>query len=76
MIDLTIGVVKPHYLIRFNNEIRADLAMWLHFLENFNGKSVLFPEKWVSSDVTRLFTDASGLFGFAVVLGSKWFASK
>lgn len=46
------------------------------FLENFNGKSVLFPEKWVSSDVTRLFTDASGLFGFAVVLGSKWFASK
>lgn len=53
--------MKPHYLIRFNNEIRADLAMWLHFLENFNGKSVLFPEKWVSSDVTRLFTDASGL---------------
>lgn len=68
--------MKPHYLIRFNNEIRADLAMWLHFLENFNGKSVLFPEKLVSSDVTRLFTDASGLFGFAVVFGSKWFASE
>jgi hypothetical protein len=54
--------MKPHYLIRFNKEVRTDLAMWLHFLENFNWKSILFPEEWASLDVTRLFTDASGLF--------------
>ena len=75
LIDLTIGIMKPHYLIRFNKEVRADLAMWLHFLDNFNGKSVLFPEEWESSDVTRLFTDASGLLGFAAVFGDKWFAA-
>lgn len=45
------------------------------FLQNFNGKSVL-PEEWESSDVTRLFTDASGLLGFAAVFGSKWFADE
>ncbi|XP_078336925.1 uncharacterized protein LOC111126792 [Crassostrea virginica] len=50
--------------------------MWLHFLDNFNGKSVLFPEEWESSDITRLFTDASGLLGFAAVFGSKWFAAE
>ena len=50
--------------------------MWLHFLQNFNGKSVLLPEEWESSDVTRLFTDASGLLGFAAVFGSKWFADE
>lgn len=76
LIDLTIGIEKPHYLIRFNKEVRADLTMWLHFLDNFNGKSVLFPEEWESSDITRLFTDASGLLGFAAVFGSKWFAAE
>lgn len=76
LIDLTIGVKKPYYRIKFNNEVRADLAMWLHFLQNFNGKSVLLPEEWESSDVTRLFTDASGLLGFAAVFGSKWFADE
>lgn len=53
LIDLKIGILKPHYLIRFNKEVRADLTMWLHFLENFNGKSVLFPVEWESSDITR-----------------------
>lgn len=70
LIDLTIGVKKPYYRIKFNNEVRADLAMWLDFLQNFNGKSVLFPEEWESSDVTRLFTDASG---FVRICCCVWF---
>lgn len=76
LIDLTIGVNKPNYRIKSNNEVRADLAMWLDFLQNFNGKSVLLPEERESSDLTRLFTDASGLLGFAAVFGSKWFADE
>ena len=71
-----MGIVKQHYFIRFNKEIRADLSMWLHFLDNFNGKSVLLKEDWESSDVTQLFTDASGSVGFAAVFGSKWFAAE
>lgn len=45
--------------------LRADLC--LHFIDN-NGKSALFLDKWESSGVKHLFTYASGLFGFAVVL--------
>ncbi|KAK3101834.1 hypothetical protein FSP39_006695 [Pinctada imbricata] len=72
LIDLTIGVTIPHHFIRLTCEARADMSMWLHFLENFNGKSVLFPESWESSDVIRFYTDASGSLGYAAVFGSKW----
>jgi hypothetical protein len=41
LINLTMGIVEQHYFIRFNKEIRADLSMWLHFLDNSNGKSLL-----------------------------------
>lgn len=50
--------------------------MWIDFLQNFNGKSVLLPEEWESSDITRLYTNVSGLLGFAAVFGSKWFADE
>lgn len=74
LIDLTCGISQPHHHIHLNCDARADLDMWSHFLENYNGKSVLLPEIWSSSDKELLFTDASGSLGFAAVLGSKWFA--
>ena len=36
LIDLTIGVSKPHYFIRITKEVREDLHMWAEFLANFN----------------------------------------
>lgn len=74
LIDLTCGISQPHHQIHLNCEARADLDMWSHFLENYNGKSVLLPEIWSSSEKELLFTDASGSLGFAAVLGSQWFA--
>lgn len=74
LIDLTCGISQPHHHIHLNCDARADLDMWSHFLENYNGKSVLLPDIWSSSDKELLFTDASGSLGFAAVLGSKWFA--
>lgn len=74
LIDLTCGISQPHHHIHLNCEARADLDMWSHFLENYNGKSVLLPEIWSSSNKELLFTDASGSLGFAAVLGSQWFA--
>lgn len=64
----TEGVKKPFYRIKFNKEVRTDLAMWIDFLQNFNGKSVLLPEEWESSDIPRLNTNVSGLLGFAACL--------
>ena len=51
---------KPLYKVRINNEVKADVTMWLQFLHSFNGQC-LFPEKnWLSNHILQLFTDSSG----------------
>ena len=43
-----------------NHKAKADVALWLQFLEDFNGQCY-FPDKyWVSNDVLQLFTESSG----------------
>ena len=37
LIDLTIGIVKPHFHIRLGQEARLDLAAWSMFIENLMG---------------------------------------
>jgi hypothetical protein len=74
LIDLTCGVSNPNHYIRLTCEARADLHMWSNFVESYNGRSVLLPDIWSSSDKELLFTDASGSLGFAAVLGTDWFA--
>ena len=74
LIDLTCGISCPSHYIRLNREVRADLHMWSHFINNYNGKSVILGDTWLSSDKALLFTDASGSLGFAAVLGTEWFA--
>ena len=72
LIDLTVGINRPNFHVRLNNEARLDLAAWLIFLESFNGISLLLNDQWLSSEKLELFTDASNL-GFAGVLQEKWF---
>ena len=74
LIDLTCGISCPSHYIRLNREVRADLHMWSHFINNYNGKSVILGDTWLSSDKALLFTDASGSLGFAAVLGTELFA--
>lgn len=74
IIDLTCGVSNPSHFIRLTCETRSDLQMWSHFIENYNGKSVILPDVFTSSEKALLFTDASGSIGFAGVLGTEWFA--
>ncbi|XP_062604845.1 uncharacterized protein LOC134266643 [Saccostrea cucullata] len=74
LIDLTCGITQPHFFIRLTCEARADLSMWSHFIDNFNGKSVILPDIWASAEKQLLFTDASGSLGCAAVLRRNWFA--
>lgn len=53
--------------------MRRDLNLWLSFLANFNGKFFFLHDFEETSDTLHLFTDAAESFGFAAVLGSKWF---
>jgi hypothetical protein len=60
--DLLAGLKckKPYYLVRLNHEAKADVALWLQFLEDFNGQCY-FPDKyWVANDVLQLFAYSSG----------------
>ena len=71
LIDLTVNVSHPDHTIRLNNEARRDMSAWLLFLKHFNGVSACLPNEWSSSEVLRLFSDASG-DGFAAVYGDRW----
>ena len=42
LIDLTIGITKPHHHIRLTQQVKLDLRVWQEFLENFNGRAFCF----------------------------------
>ena len=72
LIDLTIGIKSPHYLIRLNKEVKEDLKVWLSFLAEFNGRSFLIDDTWQNSSKLSLYTDASGTLGYGAIFGSRW----
>ena len=39
LIDLTIGITKPHHHIRLTQQVKLDLRVWQEFLDNFNGRA-------------------------------------
>ncbi|CAC5416928.1 unnamed protein product [Mytilus coruscus] len=76
LIDLTIGVKKSFHRIRMTKSVKQDLNTWQHFLKNFNGKSLILSDRWLTSDQLHLFTDASGTYGYGALFGSQWFLGK
>lgn len=51
MINVTVGVRRPAHSIRLKREVKADLQMWLQFLDHYNGKSFYLDFIWFSSDL-------------------------
>jgi hypothetical protein len=74
LINLTLGVTKQHYHIRLNAEARADINCWLQFLQQHNGVTLFINNTWLSSEAIKLYSDAAGSKGFAIVFGSMWVA--
>ncbi len=72
LMDLTIGVSNPTHHVRLGSEARKDIQAWLQFMQNFNGKSLLLSDRFVSSNHLKLYSDASGI-GYTAVLGCRWF---
>ena len=72
LIDLTIGVQKPHFLIRLSREVKQDLLVWQSFLAGFNGRSFFLTDQWTNSHQLELYTDASGALGYGAVFGRHW----
>ena len=76
LIDLTCGVKKPWFKISLSDGAKSDLRMWLVFLRDFNGISVIPDQFWCAGEDIQLFTDASGGVGFGGYLQGKWFQGK
>ena len=72
LIDLTIRVKRPHFLIRLSGEVKADLLVWQNFLSGFNGRSFFLSDDWYDSHRLQLYTDASGTLGFSAIFGRNW----
>jgi hypothetical protein len=61
MINLTCCVVEPHHLIKLNSSFHKDVAMWLVFLEQWNGTNIFLNIAPTNSPELEFSTDASGL---------------
>lgn len=72
LINLTIGVKRPHHYIRLTQQTKKDLQIWECFLESFNGRSLFLQEDWSSSHSLRLYTDAAQSSGFGILFGDQW----
>ena len=74
LIDLSIGIARPHHFVTLNSEARADLKAWKIFLSSFNGKAMFLDPSIIPSDAIKLYTDSSSNHGFGAVFGKKWLA--
>ena len=66
---------KSKKAISLSEGARADLRIWLSFLEQFNGVTIIQPGLWHPDSDMHLFTDASGRIGFGGYYHGKWFCS-
>jgi hypothetical protein len=78
LINSICGLSKPHHHIHVKKEIRQDLAMWLVFLQNYNGVSVFKDRNWVSNDEIQLYSDSAGGLdmGFGIYFKGHWCHAK
>jgi hypothetical protein len=76
LIDLTCGVSKPWHKIRLSRGARCDLATWLVFLRDFNGRAIFADQFWREDRDLQFFTDASGSVGFGGFFQGRWFQGK
>ena len=73
LISSTIGVKEPYHYIKITSEMKSDLQLWKTFVNTFNGKSMFLQDRFLTSDVISLYTDAAASLGYGAVYGSYWF---
>ena len=73
LIDLTVGLKRPHHHVRLTKDAKADLQVWQRFVSGFNGRAFFLDDLWITSTTLGLFTDAAGSLGYGAVFGKQWF---
>ena len=69
--DLTVHVYKPHHYVRITQQVKQDLALWLSFLNNYHGKTIISPQIITVSATAHLYSDASKK-AFRATYGTNW----
>ena len=54
------GINRPSHYIRVSSGMKADIKIWLSFLENFNGTCSFGKNIWLLNSQINLFTDSAG----------------
>ena len=72
LIDVTCKLREPQHHTRVTKDMREDLKLWLLFLENYNGTTVMLDKCWYSNADLELFTDSAGGTGFGIYFNKKW----
>ena len=73
LIQLTLQVSENQEFITISKECKDDMALWLVFLDNHNGKTMFLDEKFISSHALHLYTDAAQSKGFAGIYKTQYF---
>ncbi len=76
LIDLTCGKKKPWFKIKLSKGAKADLGMWLTFLQKFNGVSIFPDQVWCDEQDLQFFTDACKSVGCAGYFRGRWFCER
>ncbi len=76
LIDLSCGLKVGWHKTRLTEGVRSDLRMWLVFLRQYNGVSIIPDQRWLGAEDIELYTDASGGIGFGGYLQGEWFQGK
>ena len=52
--------------------MKENLNVWLLFLKDYNGTTVMLDQFWSSNSNLELFTDSAGGIGFGIYFNHKW----
>jgi hypothetical protein len=62
LINATCKVTKSHHRIWVSQEMREDLKVWLSFLSDYNGITVMLDNVWTSNETIGLLKNNSFIF--------------
>lgn len=66
-------VSENQKFVSINKECKDDMAMWLVFLDSYNGKTMFLDEKFISSNTLHLYTDVAQSKEFGGIYGRQYF---
>ncbi|XP_077778992.1 uncharacterized protein LOC144326320 [Podarcis muralis] len=65
LVKLSAGLRSPHHRVRLSKAVKADLQVWLQFLDGYNGISLWQDSMALLADF-QVHSDAAGSLGFGV----------